>query len=79
MVDVEDLDGKKTTYRAQYLFGADGGKAIGPQLGIEMDGLTKLRQVVPYHFKADLSKYWDDRTLPTPMEVLCTGVDLCPH
>ncbi|KAH9207920.1 hypothetical protein DL95DRAFT_468235 [Leptodontidium sp. 2 PMI_412] len=61
----DDCDGKESTYRAKYLFGADGGKTVGPKLGIEMIGTKQLRQVVSFHFKADLSEYWDDRTTIT--------------
>lgn len=62
IVYVENKDGKKSTYRAKYLVGADGGKTVGPKLGIEMEGPKQLRNVVSTHFKADLSQYWDDRT-----------------
>lgn len=40
IVQVESRDGKQSTYRAKYLVGADGGKTIGPKLGIEMDPET---------------------------------------
>lgn len=62
LVQFEDDQGKKKMCRTQYLVGADGGKTIGPALGIEMQGVTNLRRVVSAHFKADLSQYWDDRT-----------------
>src|SRR5258708_2718600 len=61
IVHVESRDGKQSTYCAKYLVGADGGKTIGPKLGIEMDGPKQLRTVISTHFKADLSQYWDDR------------------
>lgn len=62
IVYVEGIHGIKSTYRAQYVFGADGGKTIGSKLGIEMQGPTQLRQMISGHFKADMSQYWDDRT-----------------
>jgi 2,4-dichlorophenol 6-monooxygenase len=62
IVHVESGDGRQLTYRAQYLFGADGGKTTVPKLGIEMEGPKKLRQMLSAHFKCDLSQYWDDRT-----------------
>ncbi|KIY01274.1 uncharacterized protein Z520_02826 [Fonsecaea multimorphosa CBS 102226] len=62
LVHVTDKDGKEQVYRAKYLVGADGGKTIGPKIGVEMEGPKGLRKVVSTHFKADLSKYWDDRT-----------------
>ncbi|KAH6972734.1 aromatic ring hydroxylase [Ilyonectria sp. MPI-CAGE-AT-0026] len=62
VVHFKDDKGQQSTCRTRYLIGCDGGKTIGPQLGIEMDGPTGLRRVVSAHFKADLSPYWDDRT-----------------
>ena len=60
-VVVQDVDGKVTKYHAQYLIGADGGRTIGPKLGIERQGPTGLVDMVSVHFHADLSQYWDDR------------------
>ena len=57
-----DLEGKESVYRAEYMVGADGGKTVVPKLGIAMEGIRNLRRVVSTHFRADLSKYWDDRT-----------------
>lgn len=50
------------SYRSNYLVGADGGKTVGPKIGVEMEGPGGLRKIVSTHFKADLSVYWDDRT-----------------
>ncbi|KAH6988276.1 FAD binding domain-containing protein [Ilyonectria sp. MPI-CAGE-AT-0026] len=61
LVNVTAGDGTESVYRAQYLVGADGGKTIGTKLGVQMEGVRGLRKVVSTHFKADLSKYWDDR------------------
>ncbi|KAJ4345203.1 uncharacterized protein N0V89_011332 [Didymosphaeria variabile] len=61
-VDVLDrVSGQMLCYRAQYVVGADGGKTVGPKLGIELDGVRNLRKIISVHFKADLSQYWDDR------------------
>ncbi len=46
--------------RAKYLIGADGGRKIGPALGIEMDGIPRLFDMVTVHFAAGLSQYLDD-------------------
>ncbi|KIW56396.1 hypothetical protein PV05_05061 [Exophiala xenobiotica] len=62
LVHVSNKDGTQYTYRTTYLVGADGGKTIGPKIGVEMQGPKGLRKIVSTHFKADLSEYWDDRT-----------------
>lgn len=43
--------------RAQYVLAADGGKTVGPALGVEMVGLTQMADIVGVHISADLSKY----------------------
>ena len=60
-VSVKDIHGNITKYRAQYLIGADGGRTVGPKLGIGRQGPTGLVDMVSVHFNADLSEYWDDR------------------
>ncbi|KIW95796.1 uncharacterized protein Z519_02860 [Cladophialophora bantiana CBS 173.52] len=62
LVYVSNKDGTNSVYRATYLVGADGGKMVGPKIGVEMEGPKGLRKIVSTHFKADLSEYWDDRT-----------------
>jgi 2,4-dichlorophenol 6-monooxygenase len=59
LVKVKSPDDKVTSYRAQYLIGADGGKTIGPKIGVQMEGPRNLVDFVSTHFKADLSKYCD--------------------
>jgi 2,4-dichlorophenol 6-monooxygenase len=46
-------------YRARtgYLIGADGGKLVGPALGVEMEGTSALAALVSNHVTADLSSY----------------------
>lgn len=58
-VKVRDANGGLKTYRAQYLVGADGGKTVGPKIGVKMEGPTQIVDFVSTHFKADLSDYWD--------------------
>jgi 2,4-dichlorophenol 6-monooxygenase len=61
LVTVRDSTGQQFKYRAQYMIGADGGKFVGPKIGVQMEGPTGIADVVSVHFKADLSAYWDDR------------------
>ena len=60
-VKVRDTEGGLRTYRTQYLVGADGGKTVGPRIGVKMEGPTQLVDFVSTHFKADLSNYWDGK------------------
>lgn len=63
---VRDIAADKTyTVRAQYLVGADGGKTVGPALGVEMAGLKNIARIVSSHVTADLSPWWDDACLIT--------------
>jgi 2,4-dichlorophenol 6-monooxygenase len=52
--------GESFTVRSQYLVGADRGRTIGPQLGIELQGPTNLVDMVSTHFTGDLSKHIED-------------------
>jgi 2,4-dichlorophenol 6-monooxygenase len=49
--------GETRTVRAQYLIGADGGKSVGEQIGIAMEGPEPFVETVSVYFRADLSKY----------------------
>jgi 2,4-dichlorophenol 6-monooxygenase len=49
--------GEQATIRAQYAIGADGGKTVGPALGIEMEGPAPFVNMISIHFVADLSQY----------------------
>ena len=63
---VSDRDsGRSYQVRAQFLIAADGGKTIGPLLGVKLEGLSNLGRVVTSHVSADLSAYWDDACLIT--------------
>jgi 2,4-dichlorophenol 6-monooxygenase len=57
--------GAGTTYqvRAKYMIGADGGRMVGPKLGIVMDGIDRLFDMVTSHFAADLSHVIEDDSL----------------
>lgn len=46
--------------RAKYMIAADGGRMVGPALGIPMDGLERLFDMVTCHFACDLSHVIDD-------------------
>ena len=46
--------------RARYVIAADGGRAVGPMLGVTMVGETGLATMTSLYFKADLSEYVDD-------------------
>lgn len=59
------------TVRAQYMIAADGGKKIGPKLGVKMEGPRDIVDMVNIHFKADLSEGMGDAEqlitfLPSP-------------
>src|SRR4051794_16078455 len=65
-VTIEDREtGEARTVRARYVIAADGGKTVGPRLGVDMVGPTNMVDMVSTHFTADLSEYWDDGTLIT--------------
>ncbi len=53
------------TVRARYMIGADGGKTVGPALGVAMDGIKNIARIVSSHVTADLSPWWDDACLIT--------------
>jgi 2,4-dichlorophenol 6-monooxygenase len=62
---VRDHDtGDDYEVRSDYVLGADGGRTVAEMVGIEMDGVTNLRDVVTVHMSADLSSYFTD---PEPM------------
>jgi 2,4-dichlorophenol 6-monooxygenase len=57
--------GAETEVRARYMIAADGGKTIGPKLGVQMLGPTNMVDMVSTHFAADLSEYVDDKSMIT--------------
>ena len=54
--------GEKHTVRARYVVGADGGKTVGPIVGVKLDGTPELMDMVTVYFRADLSRHLDDDT-----------------
>ncbi len=61
----DHASGKDLTVNARYVIGADGGKTVGGLMGVGMQGPTGLLDMVSTHFKANLSKWWDDACLIT--------------
>ncbi|WP_432947822.1 FAD-dependent monooxygenase [Kribbella sp. CA-253562] len=64
-VVVDQDSGESYTVKARFVVVADGGKTVGPRLGVTMDGPVNLLEMVSTHFSADLSKWWDDECLMT--------------
>lgn len=40
LVTVKDAEGNEKKYKTKYLVAADGGKTVGPKIGVEMQGPT---------------------------------------
>ena len=61
LVVVRDLD-KNEDYEvfARYVLACDGGRTMGPALGVEMIGLTDLTRTATVHMSADLSAFAGD-------------------
>jgi 2,4-dichlorophenol 6-monooxygenase len=58
---IEDRsDGHQYTVRARYLLACDGGRIIGKQVGVEMEGPRNLASNVSVHMSADLSQWARD-------------------
>jgi 2,4-dichlorophenol 6-monooxygenase len=61
---VDRESGEETRIVADYLVAADGGRTIGPALGIELEGEHAILDFVNTYFSADLSRWFpDDRTV----------------
>jgi 2,4-dichlorophenol 6-monooxygenase len=60
VVQVTAADGQKRTVRAKYVIGADGGRFVGGVMGVQMNGIRNIYEVITVHFKADLSEIWDE-------------------
>lgn len=52
--------GETYATRARYLMGCDGGRFVGKQVGIELEGQRNLMQQVSAHISYDFSKYLHD-------------------
>jgi 2,4-dichlorophenol 6-monooxygenase len=60
-VEIVDRDsGSRTTVRARYVVGADGGKTVGAAAGIPMIGPAPFVDIISVHFRADLSPYLEE-------------------
>lgn len=57
--------GELTTVTARYLIAADGGRTVGPTLGVLMRGVPGMADVTTAYFSADLSAWWHDGTIIT--------------
>ncbi|MQY25785.1 FAD-dependent monooxygenase [Nocardia aurantia] len=62
---VRDAAGGTHTVAAKYLIAADGGRTVGPRLGVRFDGWPKFHHVTTVHFSADLSRWQRDGALLT--------------
>lgn len=62
---LERESGRSYRVRAQYVVAADGGKTVGPLLGVAMQGPSGLARIVSSHVTADLSRWWDESCLIT--------------
>ena len=66
IAEVRDAEtGEITTVAARYVVAADGGRTVGPALGVEMQGLPALRNATTVYFSADLSPWWNEGSLIT--------------
>ncbi|CAL9654451.1 2,4-dichlorophenol 6-monooxygenase (plasmid) [Streptomyces sp. enrichment culture] len=66
VAEIRDLTtGDVNRVVAQYVIAADGGRTLGPELGVRMQGTVKMADVTTAYFSADLSQWWHDGTLMT--------------
>lgn len=66
VADIRDLaSGEVTQISVQYVINADGGRTLGPKLGVQMEGVTDMVDVTSAYFSADLSTWWHDGTIIT--------------
>jgi 2,4-dichlorophenol 6-monooxygenase len=57
--------GEITTVTARYVVAADGGRTLGPALGVQMQGVPAMVDVTTAYFSADLSPWWHEGTIIT--------------
>ena len=61
LATIEDRDtGEPYQVVARYLLGCDGGRVLGAQLGVEMEGHLNVATNISVHFSADLSHCYRD-------------------
>jgi 2,4-dichlorophenol 6-monooxygenase len=66
VADIRDREsGEVTRVRARYVIAADGGRTLGPALGVQMQGVFNMADVTTAYFSADLSKWWQEGSLIT--------------
>jgi len=66
VAEVRDLaSGVVRRVVARYVIAADGGRTLGPQLGVRMQGVDKMVDVTTAYFSADLSPWWHEGTIIT--------------
>ncbi|AUH40620.1 FAD-dependent monooxygenase [Streptomyces sp. CMB-StM0423] len=66
VAEIRDVaTGETTTVTAQYVVAADGGRTIGAELGVEMQGVPSMLNVTTAYLTADLSPWWHDGTIIT--------------
>ncbi|UCM89596.1 FAD-dependent monooxygenase [Streptomyces marincola] len=59
--DVTDhTTGARLRVRARYLLGCDGGRTVGPALGIAFEGVRDVARMVTFHLSGDLSRWARD-------------------
>jgi 2,4-dichlorophenol 6-monooxygenase len=57
---VDRESGAESTIRARYLLACDGGRTVGPKLGVKLEGPRDLFRVVSVYMSADLSRWARD-------------------
>lgn len=66
VAEIRDLaSGQVRRVVARYVIAADGGRTLGPQLGVRMQGVDKMVDVTTAYFSADLSPWWHEGTIIT--------------
>jgi 2,4-dichlorophenol 6-monooxygenase len=66
VAEIRDRDsGEVTRFAARYVIAADGGRTLGPALGVRMQGVFDMADVTTAYFSADLSTWWHEGTLIT--------------
>lgn len=62
---IDRADATSYQVRADYVIGADGGKTVGRQVGVSLEGPSGLLDMVGCHFRADLSAHVDGGSMIT--------------
>ena len=52
--------GEVYTVRARYVLGCDGGRFVGSQIGVELEGIRDIASIATVYFSADLSQWVRD-------------------